>query len=257
VWLQGADDLAKKEPAYSANVSRTAELMGRDWEVYLWAQEDVRRLLAARRPKLLVRFESLREPAMQADIARFAILEAHGGIYIDVDFFVARSLAPLIRLADEPYLAVRRLRVGSFVHSALNGTLAAHPESLQNYILIGPPGHPVWDIVLTHIENFRLKRPLEHRALYYSRFTCLNALGRSVDKYKNNGDSCTPILYITQLTETFGLHVGKGSWAGIFTTYGRFRHSLYESLNWLCALSLVANAILVLILAVVIAFAHG
>jgi hypothetical protein len=94
---------------------------------------------------------------------------------------------------------------------------------------VSPPDHPVWDIVLKHIQAFRKKRLFEHRALYYSRFTCLNALGRAVTSYKNMGGTPTPVIYITQLTEAYGQHVGKGSWAGILTTHGWIRHSLFDT----------------------------
>jgi mannosyltransferase OCH1-like enzyme len=132
IWLQGVEHLLASEPAYFANLDRTRELMGPDWEVRLWTRSDIRDLLGSKRPELLERFDSIAEPAMQADIGRFAILEAYGGIYLDVDFIVTRSLAPLLCLADEPYIALRRLRVGSFIHSILNGSLSAQPESLQN-----------------------------------------------------------------------------------------------------------------------------
>lgn len=253
VWFQGEAHLRQHEPGYWANVQRTRELFGEGWDVKLWDEPAVVRVIEQAAPHVMPRFAALDEPAMKADIARFALMKVYGGIYLDIDFIVYRSLEPLCRLTTEPYVALRRLRFANFIHAVLNGTLRSTPESLQTYVIISSAGHPVWDRLLDHIARFRRRRFLEPRGLYYTRFTCLNALGRAVYEHRLQYPQQFPVLHITHVSDFFGSHIGLGTWAGVLTTYGGPRRTLVSSLNWICVLSLVANVLLLLLLALAIA----
>lgn len=248
IWLQGEAHLREHAPEYWENVRRTRELFGDHWEVKLWEEPALLEVIAQVAPQVLQRFESLDRSAMKADVARFVLVKAYGGIYLDIDFIVTRSLEPLCHLAQEPYVALRRLRFGSFLHSVLNGTLASEPESLQTYIIISSPQHPLWDLLIDHIARFRPRGFLEHPGIYYTRFTCLNALGRAVHRHRCAHPQDYPVIHITHLSDFYGSHIGKGEWAGILTTYGSTRRTLAQNLNWLCASSLAINAILLVLL---------
>jgi hypothetical protein len=93
---------------------------------------------------------------------------------------------------------------------------------------------------------------LEPDGLYYTRFTCLNALGRAVQRFQQEEPEGPPILFITHLTEYYGRHVGRGEWAGMLTTYGAFRHEFVKDLGWFLFLSLLANLILLGVLCTLI-----
>ena len=231
IWLQGEDHMKSTAPSYWRNVEFTRAIMGLDWEVRLWDETSLKPLMATIDKALWPRYCSLDRLEMKADLARFCVLKTYGGIYLDADFIVARNFASLRCLADEPYLAMRRCRFGGVVHSLLNGTLSTHPESLQTYILVSPPGHKVWDFLVDHILTFRRQHLFEPDALYYARFTCLNALGHAVNRYLREEPHGTPIIYITHLTDYYGKHVGKGEWAGLLTSYGASRHELMQELN--------------------------
>lgn len=241
IWFQGERHMRSHARDYWENVERTRLMMGLDWQVRLWDEASLEPVLAAIGPAVRERYRSLGRLAMKADLARFCLLKIYGGIYLDADFIVRRNLGPLTRLADEPYVAMRRCRLGSFVHSLLNGTFSSRPESLQTYILVSPPEHPLWDLLIEHIVTFRRQYVFEPNALYYTRFTCLNALGRAVDRYLRERPDGSPILFITHLSDHYGKHVGKGEWAGLLTTYGAFRHSFIQELGWFLAVSLLLN----------------
>jgi mannosyltransferase OCH1-like enzyme len=250
IWLQGEAHLRAHQPVFWQNVLRSREIFGNEWQVKLWDEETILPLVSSF-PGLAGRYAALDKLAMKADVARFAILKEYGGIYLDVDFLVERSLAPLCNLANEPYVALRRLRFGSFLQSILNGTLSSTPESLQNYLIISSAKHPLWELLLQHVVTFRRRSAFEHPALYYARFTCLNALGRAVDRYRKQHPKPTPVIFITHVTDFYGKHVGKGNWAGWLTTYGRTRHAVAQDLNWLCAASLMGNVVLLALLMLV------
>lgn len=248
IWFQGEDHMRSHASQYWNNVERTRRIMGHDWQVKLWDEVSLKPVLMAIDPQVWERFRSIDRFAMKADLARFCLLKTYGGIYLDVDFLVRRNLGPLRRLACEPYVALRRCQLGSFVHSILNGTVSSRPESLQTYILVSPPGHRLWTLLIEHILTFRSQRIFEPDALYYARFTCLNALGRAVDRYLHEKPNGPPVLFITHLTEHFGKHVGRGEWAGLLTTYGAIRHELIQNLSWFFVWSLFVNVGLLVVL---------
>jgi hypothetical protein len=241
IWLQGEDHMRSHACEYWENVRRTRHIMGETWRVILWDELSLIPVMTAIDPAVWARYRSLDQFAMKADLARFCLLKIYGGIYLDADFIVHRHLGPLIHLADEAFVAMRRCQLGSFVHSLLNGTLSSRPESLQTYILISPPGCRLWTLMIEHILTFRRQHAFEPNGLYYTRFTCLNALGRAVDRYRREEPNGPPVLFITHLTEHYGKHVGKGDWAGFLTTYGAFRHRLIHEMSWFLILSFLLN----------------
>ncbi len=89
-------------------------------EVRVWRDDDLAWL---RNHDLL-----LREPrfSAKADIARFEILLRHGGIYLDADFRVHRTIAPVLDAIDEHRLVVAR-QSPSVYNCAFIGAAAGHP----------------------------------------------------------------------------------------------------------------------------------
>lgn len=249
VWLQGEVHLREHACEYWENVQLAKRLVGDSWDVRLWDEKSLESHIQNISPDVWRRFRMLDEPAMKADIARFVLLKEFGGVYVDVDFIIRNSPEPLCNLASGPYIALRRLRFGNFVNSLLNGTLSCTPESLQTYIIISAPGIPVWDFLLEHIASFRRRRLWEHPGVYYARYTSLHALGKAVHRYQTTVREPHPVIYITHVSEHYGLHVGRGEWAGMLTTHGRLRHSFAVGLNWYFVVSLVINVMLVLALA--------
>ena len=111
------------------------------FEVTLWRDDDIGQL----------RNESLfqSEPTMsgKADIARYEILNLHGGIYLDADFEVLQSLSPIIQLGQETGVVVARESRTAF-NNAFIASAPGHPlierivqglrDSARDYSLAGP-----------------------------------------------------------------------------------------------------------------------
>jgi len=249
IWFQGEQDMQQSQSEYWKNVQRTKELFGPCWEVRLWDEQSLSKLVAQVAPTVLERFNSIDQLAMKADIGRYVLLKEYGGVYLDADFLVARSLEPLCYLTSGPYVALRRLHFSNLVHSLLNGTISSKPESMQTYLLISNPQHPLWDILIEHIAHFRNPYFFEPAAFYYCRYTSLTALGWAVHRYKTETikEKQTPIIHITHISEFYGSHIGKGEWAGWLTTYGNIRRLLSHHLNWFAACSVAVNVILIIL----------
>jgi hypothetical protein len=54
------------------------------------------------------------------------------------------------------------------------------------------------------------------------------------------------------LTDFYGRHAGNGEWAGWLGTFGPTRDIIEESLNWICAVSLLINLALILVVAALV-----
>jgi inositol phosphorylceramide mannosyltransferase catalytic subunit len=71
-------------------------------------------------------FDSERRASAKADLARFEILLNHGGIYLDADFDVHRSIEPIFEAIDRHGLVVAR-QSPTVYNPAFIGAQAGHP----------------------------------------------------------------------------------------------------------------------------------
>ncbi len=93
------------------------------WEIKVWIETEIRDLIAAMETGLVERFEqndlSL---STRSDIARHHIVASEGGIYLDCDFLVLKSLEPLrscsLFCVDQG---------GGFFCAGVFGAVAHHP----------------------------------------------------------------------------------------------------------------------------------
>lgn len=111
------------------------------WDYRLWTDEDLLTFMSEQRPDLLELYLSYSRPVQRADLARYAILQAYGGVYADIDTRCLAPLEPLIGdqrviLCEEPERHHEPARVRGMDRLYFNGTMAS------------PPGHPFWDRVI-------------------------------------------------------------------------------------------------------------
>jgi mannosyltransferase OCH1-like enzyme len=119
IWL-GPDPL----PTEFAQYRKTWQSHHPEWEMQLWTEANLPEGL--RRKEV---YETLRVPAVRADILRLEVLYRHGGVYVDTDFECRRSLEPLIDGLD-----------------FFSGYLK--PGRVNNAFIGSTPGHPLLDVAL-------------------------------------------------------------------------------------------------------------
>ena len=112
------------------------------WEYRLWTDEDNLHLVSSRMPQLLDAYKSAPLNIMRADLARYAIMDSVGGLYLDFDYeflkpfdFGQYSLV-LPRESDDD----REVFVG-------------------NAVIASEPGHPFWKAVLEEYVAMHKSQP--------------------------------------------------------------------------------------------------
>ena len=66
------------------------------WAHRLWTDAENRALVAARYPWLLAAYDGYPSDIQRADVARYVVVHAHGGVYADLDIECFRPFAPLL-----------------------------------------------------------------------------------------------------------------------------------------------------------------
>ena len=118
-----------------------------DWQYILMTDEDNRKFVQHYFPDFLPFFDKFPYPIQRADAIRPMFLYIHGGIYMDMDFEVQQSLAPLFTLPNKFTNPLSNNDL-FFVASGNMGSW------ITNSFMASKPRHPFW---LYYIE--RMKRP--------------------------------------------------------------------------------------------------
>ena len=120
VWLGGSP------PDFVVDMMNTVKSRHGHWEYRLWTDNDVPRLENAEL------FHAASSPAMKADILRYELLHAHGGVYLDADFRCHRAV-------DLLFPSDASLRLVSEFGVVCNGVMASSP------------GHPFIGLVIREL----------------------------------------------------------------------------------------------------------
>jgi mannosyltransferase OCH1-like enzyme len=135
IWL-GTLPVPQSVERWQIHAQRTG------FEYRLWREADLERLGADRHPAYLRMLEIGDYPGA-VDIARYAILQALGGIYLDCDWYPTRDdlgfadLLPLIGLGAMAETVPRETGFGSLLFA--------------NSFIAAPAGHPVFGRMLAEI----------------------------------------------------------------------------------------------------------
>jgi len=95
-----------------------------DWDQYTWDEPCTVHLLDSIDPVLADMYYLSANPAQQSDIARFAILQEYGGVYLDTDFRPIKEITELLHGCD---CFTVQAREDGGVCSGLMGSTPQHP----------------------------------------------------------------------------------------------------------------------------------
>jgi mannosyltransferase OCH1-like enzyme len=136
IWIQGRDAL----PQVYKKESATWQTHNPAWTHILWDDTTLQAFLAAEAPMWLPLYERQEEMAAKADIARYALLAARGGMYADIDTECVASLTGIPELRESELLIQKPL------HFPL-------VQVYCNSLIASTPAHPIWEEVRAAIEQ--------------------------------------------------------------------------------------------------------
>ena len=119
-----------------------------DFTVEVWSPAKVRTLLEAQYPSFLPLYDGLPHAIQRSDFSRYAILHAHGGLYMDLDYVTNVPLSDILSYIDSD----KHLQTCSaFVNETPN---AVFIRRLSNSMMLArAPGHPFWLHVMRMAHN--------------------------------------------------------------------------------------------------------
>ena len=122
------------------------------WTVAFWDDAAARKFVYARYPRYADVYSQLKRPVMRADMLRYMLMDAYGGVYADVD---VESVQPLERLLDVGGIAGTASCVVSpepRAHGAILEGLP-HRAMVSNAVFASKPGHALWRMALQMIQR--------------------------------------------------------------------------------------------------------
>lgn len=93
-WMQGQEhlNLHPKSKLFNENLKNWS-LLNPEWHVQLLTDQDFRQACTEFSPECLKIYDSFEILHLKVDFGRYVYLYLHGGIYVDMDMFVLRSLS--------------------------------------------------------------------------------------------------------------------------------------------------------------------
>jgi mannosyltransferase OCH1-like enzyme len=128
----GTESLSPEED----RLRRRAKRLLPGWEMRLWNDRDNLALMERHFPQFSARFENIQRGVVKADIARCLYMHAYGGLYLDTDYKLLRSIS------DE------LLRYECILPASRDADPISPRFRIGNAVLASEPGHKLWEYFL-------------------------------------------------------------------------------------------------------------
>lgn len=156
VWLQGRQNMATTFPVLDQYVQTWPQHFP-DWEIKFWDHNAVLTLLESlpKGAEFVSAFNRLPNFGAQSDLARYAIVYAMGGMYVDTDMECVRNFSCLLQLPD------KRLFL-TYNDEFLNLEKLYAPHS-NNHWFYCPYAlyHGLWNLLISILESSSQKQGID------------------------------------------------------------------------------------------------
>ncbi|GJN85645.1 hypothetical protein PLIIFM63780_009214 [Purpureocillium lilacinum] len=165
----------------SANMSKYADAMATcramhpDWEFMLWTDGNASDFIADNYPWVLPHYTRYPQQIQRANILRYAVLHAMGGVYLDLD------VACLVRLDDTPLVELPFVSPG------------AYPAGVNNAFIAARKGHAFLEHLIEAVPRYDMFWGLPMRVPYVE-----NMLSTGCMFFSNRWMSFVRMLYRRQ-----------------------------------------------------------
>lgn len=159
IWVQGEEHLNKTQPRWRLFRELWAKHMPA-WRLHVWDDTSITRLLTSEYPELLPKYNVEGAPfAWRADIARYAIIHKHGGMYADSSYQV---LQPFGWMFEHPHATLLYLR------NDYSPTQRAIFGNTNNCWFAATPGHAVLRSVIDKVVELPQPPVMDTLAIYHT-----------------------------------------------------------------------------------------
>jgi mannosyltransferase OCH1-like enzyme len=118
-------------PSRYRDLTKTWQYRNRSWQYQLWDDASIHALIALQYPSLLATYQEIALPVMKADLARYLILKAKGGLYVDLDYECFKPVGNLLNkecvIGLEPHLNARFHGYDYLLGNAFIASREEHP----------------------------------------------------------------------------------------------------------------------------------
>lgn len=174
IWLQGSDHLPEK---YLTTTDRMKNFHPQ-WKYILWSEVDILKELTKEQVQAYYSFIYLHQ---KVDYARYVLLDKYGGVYIDVDVDVVKSIDTIMPMADEYDLTVSKLSVSS----PESYFICKKSECLNNGIIIAKPNNIILKDLISHINQNSTCSCLSPKISCINNTTGPNVFNHVLSKHNN------------------------------------------------------------------------
>jgi mannosyltransferase OCH1-like enzyme len=220
------------------------------WNIRVWGPGECRELIEARYPQFLPLYDAFPFPIQRSDFSRYAILHTHGGVYMDTDYKLRRSLDAAIA-----YLAEHQPDKTAFINASPNVVLLRH---LSNSLMVSlVREHPFWMQVMASANMG--KGVTRHKQVLTSAGP--RCIDRAYAAYKGKDVGVLPLAQFNPCgvcargnacskgCEVFASHAHAGAWT---TTGTHAMNNMMCDLRWIISVVFLSiGFIIALVLAIV------
>ncbi len=148
------------------------------WQYVFWTDSMLDEFIRSDFPKLYDKYCSLPIKVMKIDLARYCLMQKHGGVYVDLDFECYKPLEDIFYDCD---LYLSWEWPNNIVESGLTGykrdlsikNIAAKFNSTKTYehtfgnaILASIPNHEFWGLLTNAVKHFSATTKLENEDVF-------------------------------------------------------------------------------------------
>lgn len=189
-----------------------------DWHYQFWTNELLDDMMSSRFPSRVQQWRELTPTIKKWDFARYALLQAYGGLYLDMDFECVRKI-------PDQDANIITLWTARGKHSG---------NTFPDVMAASRPGHAFWDFIMTsifskstvgNVLDITGPRALNHYMSVYRSGNQTRDLPDKIDlrdywkemspySYDNAAKQkeCLVILCADQFPNVIGVHHYRGSW---------------------------------------------
>ena len=203
-----------------------------EFGVKVWGPKESRELVESRYSQFLKKYDTYPHAIQRSDFSRYAILHAHGGVYIDMDYTLKKPLVEILAFLDAQFE-----KASVFVNETPN---AVFLRRLSNSFMISKePEHPFWMHVMkttnagnglsAHQRVISSTGPQAIDRAYKSFKERRHEVGVLPKKHFNPCSLCERGNKCQQHSYVFAFHENAGGWN---STTGRVYNSLHCNMWW-------------------------